>query len=171
MNKLVHAALPFGMVGGFLLVLGFLFLYLLGTEPVGMLLIFGYVVVPVFVFAGIKQFRDKFNGGALYFSQGMSIGFLVYILMALISALFIWGFMAFKPEVFEAFKASNVALLEEKRGLLTEQLGEESFEETYRNIQDMSVFDVVLNDFLRKIFPGLFFTIIISIILKRTLTS
>jgi len=166
----MHAALPFGIAGGFLLVLGFLLLYFLGTEPVGMVLIFGYVATPLFVFAGIKQFRDKHNGGELYFSQGMSVGFFVYTLMALISAFFIWVFMVFQPEVFEVFKASNIALLEQKRALLTEQLGEQSFEETYVNIQAMSVFDVALNDFLRKIIPGLFFTIIISIILKRTLT-
>ncbi|MCC5937057.1 MAG: DUF4199 domain-containing protein [Lunatimonas sp.] len=170
MNKFMHAALPFGIAGGFLLVLGFLLLYFLGTEPVGMVLNFGYVATPLFVFAGIKQFRDKHNGGELYFSQGMSVGFFVYTLMALISAFFIWVFMVFQPEVFEVFKASNIALLEQKRALLTEQLGEQSFEETYVNIQAMSVFDVALNDFLRKIIPGLFFTIIISIILKRTLT-
>lgn len=170
MNRFMYASLPFGLAGGLLLVVGFLLLHFLGTEPVGMILIFGYVATPVFVFAGIKHFRDKHNGGELFFSQGMSVGFFVYTLMAFISALFIWVFMVFQPEVFEVFKASNIALLEQKEALLTEQLGQESFEETYLNIQAMTVFDVALNDFLRKIIPGLFFTIIISIILKRTLT-
>jgi hypothetical protein len=168
MNRYLSASLPFGLAGGILLAVGFTLLYALGAEPVGMVLIFGYVIVPLFVFAGIKQFRDKHNGGQLFFSQGMSVGFFVYTLMALISATFIGLFIVMQPEVFEVFKASNIALLEAKRELLIGQLGEKSFEDTFSSIQAMSVSDVVINDFLRKIIPGLFFTIIISIILKRT---
>lgn len=146
-------------------------MYFLGAEPVGMVLIFGYVTTPVFVFAGIKQFRDRQNGGELFFGQGMTVGFFVYTIMAVLSALWVTLFMSAVPEVFEIFKASNLALLESKRELLIEQIGESSYVETLRNIEAMSFFDVVLNDFLRKIFPGLFFTIIISIILKRTLSK
>ncbi|EON78018.1 hypothetical protein ADIS_1557 [Lunatimonas lonarensis] len=171
MNRYLSASLPFGLAGGILLAVGFTLLYALGAEPVGMVLIFGYVIVPLFVFAGIKQFRDKHNGGELFFSQGMSVGFFVYTLMALISATFIGLFIVMQPEVFEVFKASNIALLETKRELLIGQLGEKSYEDTFSSIQAMSLSDVVINDFLRKIIPGLFFTIIISIILKRTFIS
>jgi hypothetical protein len=62
----------------------------------------------------------------------------------------------------------NVNLLIEKKDILVAQLNQQAFDETYESIQLMSKWDVVMNDFLRKIIPGLFFTILISIILKRT---
>ena len=55
----------------------------------------------------------------------------------------------------------------DNKAVLEEQLNVAAYEETYENISEMTVYDVAINDFLRKIFPGLFFTIIISIILKR----
>lgn len=57
--------------------------------------------------------------------------------------------------------------MSDNKAVLEEQLNVAAYEETYENISEMTIFDVAINDFLRKIFPGLFFTIIISIILKR----
>ncbi|WP_158861167.1 DUF4199 domain-containing protein [Lunatibacter salilacus] len=171
MNRYFNAAYPFGFTAGILCVVGFLLMYLLEIEPISMVLVFGYIITPVFVFIGIKQFRDKFNGGELFFGQGMTVGFFVYTLMAVISATFIGVFIAFEPEVFETFKSMNINLLNEKRDILVEQLNQQAFDETYVNIQQMTTWDVIMNDFLRKVIPGLFFTILISIILKRTLNT
>jgi hypothetical protein len=171
MNKYFNAAYPFGITAGTLCVCGFILMYFLQIEPISMVLVFGYIITPVFVFIGIKQFRDKFNGGELFFGQGMTVGFFVYTLMAVISASFIGVFMVFEPEVFDSFKSMNINLLNEKKDILVEQLNQQAFDETYENIQRMSIMDVVMNDFLRKIIPGLFFTILISIILKRTLNT
>lgn len=171
MNRYLKAAYPFGFTAGMLCVVGFILMYFLQIEPIGMVLVFGYIITPVFVFLGIKHFRDRFNGGELFFGQGMTVGFFVYTLMAVISAAFIGLFMFFVPEVFDSFKAMNIDLLIEKRDILVAQLNQQAFDETYKNIQQMSVWDVILNDFLRKVIPGLFFTIIISIILKRNVNS
>lgn len=171
MNRYFYAAYPFGCTAGILCVFGFILMYFLQIEPISMVLVFGYIITPVFVFLGIKQFRDRFNGGELFFGQGMTVGFFVYILMAVISAAFIGLFMFFEPEVFEAFRSMNVNLLNEKKDILVEQLNQQAFDDTYENIQQMSTWDVIINDFLRKVIPGLFFTILISIILKRTLNT
>lgn len=171
MNRYFNASLPFGLSGGVLLMLAFVVMHLLGAEPVGMVLIFGYVITPIFIFTGIKQFRDKHNGGELFFGQGMTVGFFVYVLMAALSAAFIGIYLALNPELFEVFKNTNIALLEDKKEILLEQLSQQAFDDTYESILQMNRWDVVFNDFLRKIIPGLFFTIIISIILKRTIIT
>lgn len=171
MNRYFYAAYPYGCTAGILCIVGFILMFLLHIEPISMVLVFGYIITPVFLFIGIKQFRDRFNGGVLFFGQGMTVGFFVYILMAVISATFIGLFMMFEPDVFGTFKSMNINLLNEKKDILVEQLNQQAFDETYENIQQMSAWDVVMNDFLRKVIPGLFFTILISIILKRNLNS
>ena len=168
MNKYFNAAYLFGLMGGGFCGLAFLVVYFLGHEPVSFTEIFGYALLPVFVFFGIKNFRDNVSGGELYFSQGMTVGFFIYSILALISASVIFIFLHLDPAVFDGYKASNLTLLEEKKEMLIAQLDEESYYSTLDNISNMTIFDVAINDFLRKIFPGLFFTIIISIILKKS---
>ncbi|SHN13297.1 Protein of unknown function [Cyclobacterium lianum] len=171
MNRYLRAAWPFGLSGAGLCLLGFLTMYILDVEPLSMNLILGYLFIPVFVFFGIKGFRDGYNGGTLYFSQGMTVGFVVYTLMAVLSALYVYLFLHLDPTAFEAFKQVNLNLMEDNRQILEEQLNETAYSQTFDSLRAMNRLDVAVNDFLRKIFPGLFFTIIISIILKRTVKS
>ena len=170
MNRYFVIGFPFGFAAGLICVMGFVVMYLLEIEPISMVLILGYIITPVFVFSGIKLFRDRHNGGELFFSQGMTVGFFVYTIMAVISAAFIGVFLVWAPDVFVAFKTMNIELLNEKKDVLVAQLNQEAFDQTYESIRQMSIMDVVMNDFLRKVIPGLLFTILISIILKRTLT-
>jgi len=167
MNRYLKAALPFGLYGGGLCFLGYLTIYLLGIEPISMNLIFGYLVTPIFVFFGMKNFRDNFNDGNLYFGQGMTVGFFTYTIIAMVSAFYIFGSIQIDQELFTTFRQINLELLSTNKAVLEENLNVAAYEETYANISKMTILDVALNDFLRKIFPGLFFTIIISIILKR----
>jgi hypothetical protein len=169
MAKYFLPAYLFGLAAGVLCIVAFLLMFYMGNEPVSMVLIFGYIISPLFIFLGIKHFREVYNQGNLYFGQGMTVGFFVYSIMAMVSAVFIFLFLNFNPETFETFRAMNLALLDEKKEVLIAQLSQESFDDTYESITGMTKFDVASNDFLRKIFPGLFFTIIISIILKRTI--
>lgn len=167
MNKYVTAAYLFGVSGGILCVMALMVMEFLGKEPISFTEVFGYFIIPLFVFIGIKHFKDGFNGGELSFGQGMTVGFFVYSILALISGIAIFIFLNMHPEAFEAYKDLNLALLEEKREVLIGQLDQKSFDTTYDNIFHMTIVDVAINDFLRKVIPGLFFTIIISIFLKE----
>jgi len=170
MDKYYKAAYWFGMLGGVCCTLGFLLLYILGKEPVSFTEMIGYILIPVFVFFGIKNFKDGVNGGELAFGQGMTVGFFVYSILALISAIAIFIFLHIDPVIFEEYKLSNLAFLEGKKNEIIEQLDEASYDTTFNNISHMTIFDVAFNDFLRKVIPGLFFSIIISIILKNSKT-
>lgn len=171
MNRYWNAAYPFGLSGAGLCLLGMLVMYLLEVEPVSMNLIIGYIFTPIFVFFGIKSFRDSYNQGELFFSQGMTVGFFVYTLMAVLSALYVFTFLQVEPQAFETFRQVNLNLMLDNQEVFKKQLNEKAYTDTYASIATMSRWDVAINDFLRKIFPGLFFTIIISIILKRSIQS
>lgn len=168
MNKYFKAAYLFGIIGGAFCGIAFLTIYFLDKDPISFTEIFGYAIIPVFVFMGIRNFKDRMNAGELGFGQAMTVGFFVYSILALVSAMVIFIFLVGNPEIFDAYRISNLDLLKEKKDTLIAQLGQESYDRTYRNIYNMTIFDVAVNDFLRKVFPGLFFTIIISIILKKT---
>lgn len=171
MNKYFKAAYSFGVIGGLFCGLAFFVMYTLDKDPISFTEVFGYAIIPVFVFLGIKNFKDRMNDGELSFGQAMTVGFFVYSILALISAMFIFIFLLGDPEILQRYRTANLELLKEKKEILIAQLDQASYDRTYGNIYNMTVLDVAFNDFLRKVFPGLFFTIIISIILKRTINQ
>lgn len=168
MDRYLKAALWFGIIGGAFCGLAFVIFYILGAEPISFTEIFGYIIIPIFVFLGIKNFKDNMNNKELSFGQGMTVGFFVYALLAFISAIVIFIMLHVDVSVFDEYKAATISLLKERKEEIMQQLGTESYDTTVKSMSGMTIFDVVLNDFLRKLIPGLFFTIILSIILKNS---
>src|SRR5690606_40258150 len=130
MDRYLKAALWFGIIGGAFCGLAFVIFYILGAEPISFTEIFGYIIIPIFVFLGIKNFKDNMNNRELYFGQGMTVGFFVYSLLALISSMVIFIMLHIDTAVFEDYKAAALTLLAEKKDVIMEQLGQESYEVT-----------------------------------------
>jgi hypothetical protein len=167
MNKYLASAYQFGGIGGILSVLAFIILSFMRTDPTNLGLIFGYVITPISLFLAIKFFKEYNNKGFLSFAEGMSIGFVTYSLIALISGIGIWVVLLLSPMLFEEIKLSKLDVLQQNQETIITQMGKESFESTLLNVQNMIPWDVAFNDAIWKVIPGLFFTIIISIILRK----
>lgn len=168
MKRYFESTYLFGLIGGVFCVLAFLLFKWIGFDATNLSMLFGYVLIPIFVFLGIRYFRNDINGGELSFAHGMTIGFLIYSMIAVVAGLGIWLVLSISPEFFQEIKTSKVAVMDTNKDLIVGQLGQESFDFTYEKILAMTALDIALNDFIWKILPGLFFTIIISIILRRT---
>lgn len=170
MNRYLESTYRFGLIGGIFCVFAFLFFNWIGYDPTNFSMLFGYVLIPIFVFLGIRYFKKDVNHGELSFAHGMSIGFLIYTMIAFISGIGIWLILLIDTGLFEELKALKLEVLTTNKDLIISQLNEESFDVTMKKIMEMKPIDIALNDFIWKILPGLFFTIIISIILRKTKT-
>lgn len=157
----------FGVIGGGLSVLSFLILSFIYPDPTNLNLVFGYIVTPVALFLSIKFFKDYTGNGYLSFAEGMTVGFLTYLLISVISVLGIWIILVVFPDVFTEIKEAKLSVLKENMQTIIGQVGEESYRITRENMVSMSKLDVALNDGIWKIIPGMFFSIIISIILRK----
>jgi hypothetical protein len=167
MNKYLTTAYQFGTLGGVLSVVSFYFLSYFNPDPTNLNLIFGYFLIPIALFLSIKFFKDYSNSGFLSFAEGMSVGFVTYTIIAVFSTLGIWLILLFSPEFFEVIKAYKLEVLLENKSTIVAQLGETSYTATEENLQSMSPLDIALNDGIWKILPGMFFSIIISIIFRK----
>ncbi|GAB3658261.1 hypothetical protein GCM10028791_31080 [Echinicola sediminis] len=168
MSRYIKSSYWFGLAGGALCLLAFWVLFSIDLEPVDFTLFFACMITPVFVFIGIKNFRDNFNEGELIFAQGMTVGFVIYTLLALVTALGVALFLQINQDIFVDYRSEKIAWLTGQETYITENISKEAFEETMRQNKEMSISDVVLDVFLKIFMLELFFTIIISIILKRT---
>lgn len=167
MNKYLKTAYQFGVLGGVLSVISFYVLSFLNPDPSNLNLVFGYLIIPFAVFLAIKFFKEYSNNGYLSFSEGMTVGFVTYALLGLVSCLGIWVILLTMPDFFELIKASKLMVLEENKDVIIAQVGENSYQETLKSITALSPWNVALNDGIWKIIPGMFFSIIISIILRK----
>jgi hypothetical protein len=167
MTKYFKTAYQFGALGGLLSGLSFYVLSLFHSDPTNLNLVFGYLITPITVFLAIKFFKDFSNEGYLSFSEGMSVGAVSFLLLAILSTGIVWGVLESSPSLFSAIQTAKWAALEKNKELIISQVGQASFEVTQTNLKSMTAWDVALNDGIWKIIPGMFFSIIISIILRK----
>ena len=147
--------------------LSFYVLSLFYPDPTNLNLVFGYLITPITVFLAIKFFKDYSNEGYLSFSEGMSVGAVSFLLLAILSTGIIWGVLESSSSLFSAIQTTKWAVLEKNKEVIISQVGLASFEVTQINLQSISPWDIALNDGIWKIIPGMFFSIIISIILRK----
>ena len=147
--------------------IAFISLSFLYPDPTNLNLVFGYVITPLAVFLAVKFYREYSNNGYLSFAEGMSVGFVAYMLEAMISLVGIWLVLLVHPDLFELVKSSKLEVLANSKETIIAQVGQNSYDLTLESIGYMVPWDIALNDALWKILPGLFFTIIISIILRK----
>ena len=167
MNKYLGSAYQFGGIGGVLSLVAFVILSFLRSDPTNLSLIFGYVITPISLFLAIKFFKEYKNQGFLSFAEGMSVGFVTYLLIALISGIGIWIILLVSPVLFEEIKLSKLEVLEQNKETIIAQMGDDSFTTALFSVQNMISWYLALNDAIWKLIPGLFFTIIISVILRK----
>ena len=167
MSKYFTSAYRFGLLGGALSVVSFIVLSIIYGDATNLNLVFGYVITPISIFMAIRIFKEYGNAGYLSFAEGMSVGFVCYMILAGISCLGIWVTLMFWPDLFLEIKDSKLDVLSSNKESIVSQLGTDSYEMTLKSLSTLSEFDIAFNDAIWKIIPGLFFTIIISIILRK----
>lgn len=175
-NKLVALPIKYGLVGGVAVLTLFLVLYFLQKNPLlvtNMVEIFAYVItlaliMGLFIFFALKEFRDVHNNGEFHFWQGMTGGMICYLVISSVSALFIFVMtVIIDPDLTTNYIEGRIELMEEKKIEMVERIGEERFQEVKTDILETSPSRLVWDDFLKKSFLGLFLTIVISIILRK----
>jgi hypothetical protein len=171
MTKYFQTAYQFGTLGGLLSGVSFYVLSLFHEDPTNLNLVFGYLITPFTVFLAIKFFKEYKNEGYLSFAEGMSVGAVSFVLLAFLSTGIIWGILGSSPSLFSAIQTAKWAVLEKNKEVIISQVGLASFKVTQTNLKSMTSWDVALNDGIWKILPGMFFSILISTILRKNKQS
>lgn len=167
MNRYLDSSYKFSLIGGGFCLIAFILFGNMGYDAANFSMLLGYIITPIFLFIGIRLFKKGYNQGYLSFAHGMTVGFLIYMGIAFVSGVGILIYLVLNPDAFETLKILKLQVLEVNEEMIKSQVGEDSLAITLANVQQMRPLDIALNDFLWKIVPGLFFTIIISIILRK----
>ncbi len=167
-KPLVSVPLKFGITGSIMIIVMFVVFYFSSENPLGEISTFDFFILPIFLFLAIKEYRDTYNAKLMEFWQGMTVGFGTYISIAIITSLFILLFVSvINPDILDTYVASRIDILVEGKEGMIADIGEQAYLESLSEVKLVSLADVVLDNFLKKLMLGLFLTIAVSVIMKR----
>jgi hypothetical protein len=165
-----QTSLKFGLMGGILIVILFVVMVFFEINPLvaSKKLDFGFIILPIFIFFSVKEFRDFKNEGKLRFWQAIALGMLTLFILSALSAIIVWSFLSlFSDDFLKQYIIDRTYLLEEYKPMILESTSEEVYERTFKDLQNVTPAILAFDDFIKKIFTGIFITLIISVILRR----
>ncbi len=142
--------------------------YFLGKNPLIEIKLVDIPVLAIFIFFGLKEYRDRHNNKELHFWQGITGGMITYFSIAIISALFILLLtVIIDPQITTNYIESRIQLLNENKDTLVESINEQAYIDALAGVKKTTPLDLAMDDFLKKSIIGLFLTIIIAVILRK----
>ena len=167
-NPLIRIPAKYGAIGATLVIILFYVLHFTDGNPLTDMNMFDFFILPIFLFFGMKEYRDIYNNKQLEFWQGMSTGFVVYVTLALITTLSLFLFLSVAAEqVFVDYVINAVAEVTNNRDNTIERMGEEAYLEALSKTESTTKLDLVFDYLLKKLIVGLMLTIMISVIMRR----
>ncbi len=171
-NPLIKVPAKFGAFGSAMVIVMFLVFYFTGNNPLVEMEMFDFFIIPIFLFFGIKEFKDSYNQRLLEYWQGMTAGFVVYTSIAVITSLFLILFLSLDgTELLDGYTADRMAILEEQKDGIVEEMGEATYLQSQQDIENLSAGDIIFDNFLKKMFTGLLLTIMIAVIMRKKPTT
>lgn len=166
---LVRIPLKYGILGGVLSVAFFISFYYFGKHPflIPPFLDIRVLLIAILLFFALREVREFFFQGILYFWQGMA-GCLVYLVtMAAIGHLGILGFGNFDPNFRDMFVQQGMAQIKSLPPDSIAQIGKQAVDEVLATLPTTTLSQMAFKYTGQTFSIGFFITIIISVILRR----
>lgn len=169
-SKYLRSSMKYGVLGAAFSIIMFFVFIMMGNIPMVSARLFDFVLLPVFIFLAVKEFKDYQNAGELRFWQGMSVGFVVYFTLGIISGVFLYIYLStFGSEIFADFVSNEIDKIIQNKDMIVDQMGETTYEDVLRSMQQSKVIHVAFDDLIKKSFVGLFISPVISLFMRTNM--
>lgn len=168
-SPVLRITVRYGTIGAGLTMLFVISMYYMDVHPflVNPFLDPRIPVLVIMLSFALKEYRDDYQGGALYFGQSMVLCFLITVMLALLCWAGIVGFATWVPDFVDKF----VALAEEQTKTFSAEdinrIGKETFEQSLRELKQADKYFMARRYFFQTYVISFFISIIISVVLRR----
>ncbi|MGK7395479.1 MAG: DUF4199 domain-containing protein [Candidatus Cyclobacteriaceae bacterium M3_2C_046] len=167
-DPMLLVPLKYGAMGGFLAFVAVLVFYFIGESPILIARFLDLLILPIFLFFSLKEYRDYYNEKQLHFFQGIAVGFVTFVTLAAVSAIFLFIFLEFiDPGVLQGYIDERLTQLDQNKASYLEKMSEEVYQSTYESVRNARSYNLALDDFIKKSIIGLFATALIAVILRK----
>jgi hypothetical protein len=125
-------------------------------------------VFAVFMFLLLREIREAHYGGILYFWQGITACFLFIVVFALITSLAIVLLAMIVPSFVKSYIDLTISQIQSLPTDVIEKIGKDVVQSNLNTIPSTTAFELGTLYFGQSFMIGLFLTIIISVISRRT---
>jgi len=168
-NPLFKVPFRYGFIGGVLGCAVLASLYYMGRHPFLLPVIFDFriVIYAVFVFMSLKEVRDYYQQGNLFFWQGMLSSSVLVGTSALMGSIFTWCMARWDANFLSSYISKLAEQMKGFQKQIVESVGAEAYQQQMAKLPSTTAFDLASDYFLKSMIIGLFLTIIISVILRK----
>ncbi|HYI78265.1 MAG TPA: DUF4199 domain-containing protein [Chryseolinea sp.] len=159
----------YGAAAGILAFILLLVMYYVGRHPLltSPFLDFRILLFGIFIFFTLKELRDYYHGGILYFWQAMAGGWIVILIATIATSILLWLFGIWDKNFVDSYIAQAVTYLRSFPQKDIDRIGKEIYERNLNALPATNIFDLIQTYFMQGIVIGFFVNIILSVILRR----
>ncbi|WP_347156378.1 DUF4199 domain-containing protein [Pontibacter chitinilyticus] len=166
-QTIIRVGVRYGVLCGVICFVLVLVLYFFGTDPFGDLGRISFIPIPLFIFWAIRYYK-KYTNGEMSFWQGLRVGLAVSFYAALSASMLVLILVYLVgPDLLQQHIATTQALLEQTREEQIKVLGKENYERGYQAIGAMTPTMLAADDFLRRVFAGLIFSLVAAVFFRK----
>jgi hypothetical protein len=169
MKILLKVSARYGAGAGILASILLAVLYYLGPHPLltSPFLDFRILLFGIFIFFTLKEIRDYYQAGVLYFWQAMLGGLMVIFIATTITSFFLLLFGRWEKEFLDGYITQITAYVKSFPKEDIERIGKEIYERNLKALPATNIFDLAQTYFAQGLIIGFFVNIILSVILRR----
>jgi hypothetical protein len=167
--RMFYLSVRNGAIAGALGFVLMLVLFYMGKHPFLFPIYFDFrfVLISVFLVITLKEYRDDYQQGILYFSQGMIISLVFTIVFALVASLLIGLFGLLVADFLNSYIMLAKEQLSNIGAEMIEQIGKETYEKAMQELPNTRITDLMIDYFIKSFIISFFLSIIISVILRK----
>jgi hypothetical protein len=158
-----------GLIAGVVGMIMLVGLYYLGRHPFSIppYMDFRIILFGVLLFFTLKEFRDYFQQGTLYFWQGMFMSLIFTTIFAFIAFLVIWGFAGWSPRFVSSYISLTLDQIKSMPAEIIERIGKTEYDRSIKALPFTRGIDLASLYFWQSFVISFFVSILISVILRR----
>jgi hypothetical protein len=169
LSPLFRISTQYGAIAGVLGAIIVIGLYYIGNHPFLFPVYFDFRIILffIFIFFSLKEYRDFYNKGTLYFWEGI-VGSLVFVtVFALLASLLIYAFGSFNDEFVKSFIRLFTEQVNNFPKEVVEQIGKENLKIILRELPATTSYDLARKYLGQSYAISFFVSVILSVILRK----
>src|SRR5688572_26259046 len=169
MKPLVHVPLKYGAIASVIGILGVVGLYYMGRHPLMIVIYmdFRIILLAVFLFFSLRELRDLYQDGILYFWQGVVASSIFVSTFAILVSTAMYVFALAVPAFLDLYIKEATEMAKAMPKEVIEQIGKDVYERNLLTLPATNVFELSSKYFGQSLIIGTFISIILSVVLRR----
>lgn len=169
MKPIIKVSVRYGVLAGITGWVLLLILYFIGRHPflIPVYMDFRIILFVVFIFFTLREIRDYYQNGVLYFWQGIISCFLFTVCYAVCASLLLFIFMNVDGDFLPEYIRRSIATVQSLPQDAIDRIGKDVYDRNLRLLPQTTLLDLTFLYFFQSFLISLFLSIILSVILRR----